>query len=379
MSAAPPTSETALVDRTNALLNSFTQHAFKAYDLKAAVPVRSTPNMVQQQQQSTENLTRMTQGDQTLHTGNLTGLTTNTDSGLIMDPEDKDRAGHDLRGYKDFVSTLKFAYLESNIKLQFVAHITDKDGPKQITLEDNDRLDKERLQTKAILKERKARAAELESAIRAEADKLGKRLERREQQALSAANLLRECEAMEAEIAMLKNKRLPADRITIDEALAIQDDQLAKMAQIGPKTAVAMEQISSTKTQIKAAKVQIEKLEVQKRDMRREQEDRELKGTRDEKAEEACRWITSATALYSSLLGIRSAYVIGSPPSEMIMEYDRTEGDTRTLSIKFGPGGKFIAANLLNSSEDVQDLVKAYLPSQDMRSLVQEVRARIVQ
>lgn len=34
---------------------------------------------------------------------------------------------------------------------------------------------------------------------------------------------------------------------------------------------------------------------------------------------------------------------------------------------------------LVNSSEDIQDIVRAYLPSQDMRSLVQEVRSRIVQ
>ncbi|KAM0787753.1 hypothetical protein ACM66B_003810 [Microbotryomycetes sp. NB124-2] len=363
--------DTALVDRTNALLHTFTQHSFKAHDLKAAVPVRHAATM-----QHTDNLTRLTAADAT---SNMTGLTSNTDSGLIMDPDDKDRAVHDLRGYKDFVSTLKFAYLESNIKLQFVAHITDKDGPKQITLEDNDKLERERLHTKAVLKERKKRAAELESAIRAEADKLGKRLDHREEQALAAANLLQECEAMEAEIAMLKNKRPPTERVTIDEALAIQDDQLAKMAQIGPKTTATMEQISAAKSSIKASKGQIERLEVQKRDMRREQEDRELKGTRDEKAEEACRWITSATSLFSTLLGIRTAYAVGSPPSEMIIEYDRTAGDTRTLSIKYGPGGKFIGASLVNSSEDIQDIVREYLPSQDLRSLVQEVLARIVQ
>lgn len=52
------------------------------------------------------------------------------------------------------------------------------------------------------------------------------------------------------------------------------------------------------------------------------------------------RRITNATALYSSLLGIRSAYALGSPPTEMIIEYERTEGDSRTLSIKFGRDGK---------------------------------------
>jgi hypothetical protein len=41
---------------------------------------------------------------------------------------------------QEFISGVKFAYLESNIKLQFVAHIMDADGPKLISLEDNDEL-----------------------------------------------------------------------------------------------------------------------------------------------------------------------------------------------------------------------------------------------
>ncbi|ORY92756.1 hypothetical protein BCR35DRAFT_7677 [Leucosporidium creatinivorum] len=363
-------SDAALTDRTNALLTNFTQHSFKAHDLKAAVPLRSTNNY---NSQHTENFTRFTQ-DAT----NMTGMTAQSDSGLVMDPEDKERAVEDLQGFKDFVSTLKFAYLESNIKLQFVAHITDKDGPKIISLEDNDKLEKERLQSKAELKEKKRRAGELEGLIRAEAESLDNRLQQTEQDAMTAANLLRECEAMEAEIAMLKNKRSATERITIDESLVLQDEQLNKMAQIGPKTAAATEKISATKSNIKKHKAMYEKLEGQKKEMNKEQADRELKGTRDERAEEACRWITNATALYSSLLGIRSAYALGSPPTEMIIEYERTEGDSRTLSIKFGRDGKMRDAELVHSNIDIQDLVQAYLPSQDLRALVQEVRARIV-
>lgn len=125
---------------------------------------------------------------------------------------------------------------------------------------------------------------------------------------MAAANLLRECESMEAEIAMLKNKRSAAEvslyayllgafanadvrqRITIDEALALQDEQLDKMAQVGPRTAAATEKISATKSSIKKHKAMYEKLEGQKKEMNKEQADRELKGTRDERAEEACRW-----------------------------------------------------------------------------------------
>lgn len=46
----------------------------------------------------TENLTRFTQ--QADATNNMTGLTTQSDSGLVMDPDDRDRALEDLKGYK---------------------------------------------------------------------------------------------------------------------------------------------------------------------------------------------------------------------------------------------------------------------------------------
>lgn len=58
-----------------------------------------------------------------------------------------------------------------------------------------------------------------------------------------------------------------------------------------------------------------------------------------------CR-ITNATALFSSLLGIRSAYAVGSPPTEMVIEYDRTAGDTRTLSVKINAAGRMTGAEV---------------------------------
>ena len=41
---------------------------------------------------------------------------------------------------QDVVSTLKFAYLESNIKLQFVNHIMQPDGPDLIPKQENAKL-----------------------------------------------------------------------------------------------------------------------------------------------------------------------------------------------------------------------------------------------
>lgn len=89
---------------------------------------------------------------------------------------------------------------------------------------------------------------------------------------------------------MLRLTRSIAQRVTIEEAIVLQDDQLNKMAQIGPKTALATEKISAAKSNIKKHKAAYEKLESQKKEMNREQADRELKGTRDERAEEGCRW-----------------------------------------------------------------------------------------
>lgn len=59
--------------------------------------------------------------------------------------------------------------------------------------------------------------------------------------------------------------------------------------------------------------------------------------------------ITNATALYSSLLGVRSAESIGSPASELRIVYESpqgTEGDIRTLSILLGLDGTMTGAKV---------------------------------
>jgi hypothetical protein len=139
-------------------LSTFQSHKFKVDELYSAVPLRSA---TAQQAGQTENYTRMTQDG----TMNVTGLTEFSDEGLVMDPEDKGRAVVDLKAFKvglgevseregreggelmdvcfagvqDNVSTLKFAYLESNIKLQFVRHVIEKmegDVPQLVTTEE---------------------------------------------------------------------------------------------------------------------------------------------------------------------------------------------------------------------------------------------------
>ena len=105
--------------------------------------------------------------------------------------------------HQKLVSNLKFAYLESNLKVSFAVHILQKDGPVLISIEENDAkgstaccrrgrsvspadedsgsppsrfAEKERLQKKAELREKKQAAAELESLIREEAELLGQRV-----------------------------------------------------------------------------------------------------------------------------------------------------------------------------------------------------------
>jgi hypothetical protein len=116
--------------------------------------------------------------------------------------------------------------------------------------------------------------------------------------------------------------------------------------------------------------------------------------------------LDTTMVLYKSLLGIHNAYAVGSPAHELVFEYgppSADKGDLRKISIELGAGGKMtgarvrryfppfllllrlfppsvtssLLAQLVDSSENIQDLVEAYLDSQDIRSLVQEVRARI--
>jgi 5,10-methylenetetrahydrofolate reductase len=110
-------------------------------------------------------------------------------------------------------------------------------------------------------------------------------------------------------------------------------------------------------------------------------------------------------ALYKSLLGIHNAYAIGSPATAMMFEFGppkADKGSLRRLRIDLGADGRMSGAEvrsvigmtvqvartgltepfdtphvqLLDSSDEIQDLVQTYLPAQDVRSLVQEVRTR---
>ena len=83
----------------------------------------------------------------------------------------------------------------------------------------------------------------------------------------------------------------------------------------------------------------------------------------------------------------------------MVFEYGALgaeHDDLRRMSILLGADGKMVGAKvrlplepspllsltrprlpqLLDSSEDISDIVQAYLPSQDIPSLVQEIRTR---
>ncbi|BGP15866.1 hypothetical protein JCM10213_005648 [Rhodosporidiobolus nylandii] len=363
-------SNTALFDRTNALLGAFASTTFKGQELASLVPVRDLTKL--QSQQHTENLTRWTQ--------DVTGLTGASDSGLVMDSGDKGRAVEDLKVFKDHVSTLKFAYLESNARLGFVSHVMNAEGYQPIPNEENQNIENMKFEAKAELKQKKQQAAELEALIRAEAEALEQQLTRRTQEAEHAARLLRECEAMETEIAMLKNKRSPTERLTLEQATAIVEEQEEEMRAIHKREKECEEEMKGLKPRIKASKINIERQSHTVKQLKREQDERDAKGVQDERAEEACEWLDTTMELYKNLLGIHNAYAVGSPPRELVFEYgpaSAEKGDLRKLSIKLDADGKMKGAKLVDSTENIQDLVQAHLPSQDIRSLVQEVRVRI--
>ncbi|GAA5943599.1 hypothetical protein JCM3775_005822 [Rhodotorula graminis] len=372
-------SSAALFDRTNALLSTYHQQTLASTKLVEGVQVRGRAQQGQQQgqhgqqgQAHTDNVTRWTQR------GDATGQI--NEAGLVVDAMDQQRIDEDLKVFKDHVSMLKFAYLESNAKLEFINHILAPDGHKPISKEANDEVAKKRTEAKAALKQHKERAAELEVLIRAEAEQVEQEANRRNAEAEHAARLLRECEAMETEIAMLKNKRTATERLTVDEAAAICDRQELELVEIGQQTKQCEDAMRALKPRIKASKINIERYAQTAKQLRREQDERDAKGVQDVRAEEGCEWLDTTAALYKSLLGIHNAYAVGSPASELVFEYgapDAEPSEVRRMSVQLdAKTGRMTGAKLLDSSEDIGDIVDAYLASQDIRALVQEIRTR---
>lgn len=90
--------------------------------------------------------------------------------------------------------------------------------------------------------------------------------------------------------------RIP-QRITIEEAQALCEGQESRIATFGPEIKACEAKMKETKSSIRAHKAAVEKLAVVTREMTKEQEEREGKGERDERAEEACRWCVFSFSL----------------------------------------------------------------------------------
>lgn len=329
------------------------------------------------------------------HTNGTYTLMTSTlsdNSGLVVDPDDREKAQQDLTAFKEYISSLKFAYLESDMKLRFVSHVLDKDGCKPVSQTDTNQSDEQRASTKAALRERKARAQELERLIRQQAVALDGKVQKVNADAAEAAQLLRECDEMDNEITLLKSKRPhPVERTTIEEARALCDEQLNKMSQCGPALVKAEANVKETKARLRSLKHDVEKMTREVRELQREDDDRRAKGFRDERAEADCQWIAIANDVYNAAIGIKSVSIrsangslvssaASQQGSEIVVDYlhDDESTDVRTLSISIDPtSNTFTGAKLVNSSIDISDIVDECLPRQAIRTLVQEVRSRI--
>ncbi|GAA6010762.1 hypothetical protein JCM11491_002934 [Sporobolomyces phaffii] len=374
-----------LLERTNALVDQYSQHAFASSKYSSAIPLKSLAAYANAGAY-TDNLTRTTSGAG----GGMYDQTGVSDEGLVMVQEDRSRTKEDLKEFKDRISTLKFAYLEENARTEFLKHLIvalDDDGkPGVISKEDNQIIAKERNELKISLRRKKERFRELEELIRREAEQLEEPMRKRREEAEYASRLARECEAMETEIAMLKNKRSPTERITLDQALSTVDSQVSQISEYGQRAIEAEKELKELRPRIKQAKLANERLGNTVGGLEREKREREEKGGGiDERAEQGCEWIENATALYKNLLGIEETYTVGgseSSPTSILISFNANKansGGKRSLSILLGKDGRMTGAKLLDSSQSIQDLVDAYLPSQDVRGLIQEVRVRILQ
>ncbi|GAA5848705.1 hypothetical protein JCM3766R1_006417 [Sporobolomyces carnicolor] len=387
---------TMLLDRTNALIDRYASHAFASNKYAAAIPTKSLAAYTALNTNNSGDVTRTTSGGGGGLYADQTGV---SDEGLVMVQEDRTRTREDLKDFKDRISTLKFAYLEQNARTEFLKHLIvalDDDGkPIEITKEENLNIVKERNEMKMSLRRKKERFRELEDLIRKEAEQLEEPMRKRREQAEHAARLARECEAIETEIAMLKNKRSPSERITLDQALAMVDQQVSQISEYGQRKIEAEKELKELRPQIKLVKLANERLSNSVAALEREKREREKRGDDiDGRAEQGCEALEQATRLYKALFGIVETFAVcdgelpGAPPASILISFDDLKvkgnsssaegGGTRSLSISLGSDGRMTGAELVDSSQSVQDLVALYLPSQDIAGLVQDVRNRIL-
>lgn len=161
--------------------------------------------------------------------GELWRSYTNLSDTCPVDPNDIQRLADDLESYKAYFSQIKFGWMESAVKRSYLQRLLGQleDEPGLVTQADVDQAEDVRAQRKAEVKAKKAEAEQIRQAMVQLVKDVDRELSQNLTPVIEEARLLtREIQDMEIELGHLRNSRPEADRMTVEEANNILEEQV---------------------------------------------------------------------------------------------------------------------------------------------------------
>ncbi|EKD00449.1 hypothetical protein A1Q2_05286 [Trichosporon asahii var. asahii CBS 8904] len=262
---------------------------------------------------------------------------------------------------------LKQRFLDSEAKRQFLFAITGESP--SLAPGENERLERENKEKKAVLKEKKAEVERLRVEIGEMAKDNEQKHAELSEKVAQVSKLQKEIDSMELELARLNAAHPPDSRMTMAEASETLDKQTERLEELTSALGTADGRIAELSEALIARRARVAQLSKDRqREEARAAEVTKLRSMGDNHALQLADWFGRMNAQYRALLGIRGMSVEN---GRTTVEYE--EGVTLTMD--FAP--KLVAADVTGTNADMTEAINAAISANDPAGLVADILVRI--
>ncbi|CDZ97854.1 hypothetical protein [Phaffia rhodozyma] len=327
-----------------------------------------------------------------------------SDSAMAIDPGNPTLIGEEIAASIEFFKKIKFKYIEQESKETFLKLMLAEE-PLQIDEAENDKLAEENRRSKEKLKRAKTELDQLKEELIKVADEVSSDHDQLTQDIQQAEHFSKEIREIELELSRLRQSVPLVDRMTIDEANEILDNQIIAMQMIADDGDAQVRNVEEAKREVANLMKEVDRLEPErKKDEARVKTAQTSRLTEDGESlrvENICQWYSTQLTTHKDLLCLQSI-TPGTGPNgknELNLTYSipllsssNTSGvsgginhrgrggqisevvkeETITLVLIFQPGtnGALLDGTLVNSDMDISELVTEAQRAGDVAGLL---------
>ncbi|RMZ72325.1 60s ribosomal l37 [Pyrenophora seminiperda CCB06] len=218
----------------------------------------------------------------------------------------------DLLHYKELFSKLRFSYVEQVTKEKFLRSITEN-PPRLVDASENDDKEREILELKANLKERKLEVAEILRQLEAKGKELAKRYEGLQLRTEQLESLPAEIAGLEASIEQLQKEQTPVSKkaelaLPLPETQRVLSEREAELAGLNAQIASLQAAVPKRSRDVEKLERELRPLETQKQGTvaaaKEAQRRKEEGGGIGDELEERGRWLRASEKALRDMLDV---------------------------------------------------------------------------